>query len=326
MLAFVPMLFVSIGYQRAEQGRPGLRHDLHLGHPGVRAEDRLDGRLGHHRRRRPGDGQPRPGRRPVRVPAVQRRTASAANPTSGWVLLVGRRSGSCSMTYICYSRHRAVRAHPAGPARPSSWSCCVIFAVTALVKVVPATAPPAQSIDPSLVVVQPVRHRLVHRRSPRHAPDAVHLLGLGHRGLGQRGDQGPDKTPGRAAVISTVLLLVTYALVTLAAQSFAGVGDTGHRARQPGQLRRRALACSARRSSAAAGFGTRHGHLLILMVLTSAAASHADDDPADRPHHAVDGVYKAMPEPFARMHPRYLTPTRLDVCDGRRLDRCCTPA
>ena len=36
-----------------------------------------------------------------------------------------------------------------------------------------------------------------------------------------------DKTPGRAAIISTVLLLATYALVTVAAQSFAGIGTTG---------------------------------------------------------------------------------------------------
>ena len=35
--------------QRAEQGRPGLRHHVHLGHPRVRAEDRLGRRLGHRR-------------------------------------------------------------------------------------------------------------------------------------------------------------------------------------------------------------------------------------------------------------------------------------
>ena len=58
--------------QRAEQGRPGLRHHVHLGDARVRAEDRLGGRLGHRRGRRAGDGQPGPGRGPVRVPAVQR--------------------------------------------------------------------------------------------------------------------------------------------------------------------------------------------------------------------------------------------------------------
>ena len=37
----------------------------------------------------------------------------------------------------------------------------------------------------------------------------------------------PSRTPGRAAVISTVLLLVTYALVSVAAIAFAGVGTEG---------------------------------------------------------------------------------------------------
>ena len=37
----------------------------------------------------------------------------------------------------------------------------------------------------------------------------------------------PAKTPGRAAILSTVLLLVTYTLVSTAAVAFAGVGTTG---------------------------------------------------------------------------------------------------
>lgn len=36
-----------------------------------------------------------------------------------------------------------------------------------------------------------------------------------------------DRTPGRAAVISTVILLLVYLMVTTSAQSFAGVGDKG---------------------------------------------------------------------------------------------------
>ena len=44
----------------------------------------------------------------------------------------------------------------------------------------------------------------------------------------------PGKTPGRAAVISTVLLLVTYATVTIAAVAFAGVGTDGIGLGNPG--------------------------------------------------------------------------------------------
>ncbi len=36
------------------------------------------------------------------------------------------------------------------------------------------------------------------------------------------------KTPGRAAIISTLILLVTYALVITSIQAFAGVGTTGN--------------------------------------------------------------------------------------------------
>ncbi|MBJ7385635.1 MAG: APC family permease, partial [Mycolicibacterium sp.] len=37
----------------------------------------------------------------------------------------------------------------------------------------------------------------------------------------------PEKTPGRAAVITTLILVFTYVLVAYAVQSFAGFGDTG---------------------------------------------------------------------------------------------------
>ena len=37
----------------------------------------------------------------------------------------------------------------------------------------------------------------------------------------------PSKTPGRAAVLSTLLLLVTYVLVSVATVAFAGIGTEG---------------------------------------------------------------------------------------------------
>ena len=58
--------------QGDELRRPRLRHHLHLGRAGLRAEDRLVGRLGHRGRRPSGHGQPGPDRRPVRLPPLQR--------------------------------------------------------------------------------------------------------------------------------------------------------------------------------------------------------------------------------------------------------------
>ena len=37
----------------------------------------------------------------------------------------------------------------------------------------------------------------------------------------------PKRIPGRAAVLTTLILLVTYVGVTVAAMSYAGLGDTG---------------------------------------------------------------------------------------------------
>ena len=65
----------------------------------------------------------------------------------------------------------------------------------------------------------------------------------------------PTKTPGRAAVISTVLLLTTYALVTLAAQSFAGVGAKGIGLDNDATTAATSSPSSARRSSATARSG-----------------------------------------------------------------------
>jgi len=50
----------------------------------------------------------------------------------------------------------------------------------------------------------------------------VHLLGLGHGGRDDEECDGPAKTPGRAAILSTVLLLAIYAGVSISAVAFAG--------------------------------------------------------------------------------------------------------
>ena len=49
--------------------------------------------------------------------------------------------------------------------------------------------------------------------------------------------------------------------------------------------------------------------LLVLSVLSSAAASTQNDHPADRAHLAGHGCHKALPSSFAKIHPKYLTPT-----------------
>ena len=116
------------------------------------------------------------------------------------------------------------------------------------------------------------------------------------------------RNPGRAAVISTLVLLVTYLLVTTSAQAFAGVGTKGIGLQNPDN--------SGDVLSVLGGsvFGTKGGGwflsgLLILMVLSSAAASTLTTIlPTARTSLSM-AVYRSIPKHFARIHRKYLTPT-----------------
>ena len=132
--------------------------------------------------------------------------------------------------------------------------------------------------------------------------------------------EDPTRTPGRAAIISTVMLLVTYTLVTLAAQSFAGIGDKGiglGNTDNAGDV----LSVLGKAVFGSGGFGTIMSHLLILMVLTSAAASTQTTIlPTARTSLSM-AAYRALPKAFAKIHPRHLTPSGLDRGVRRRVDR-----
>jgi len=125
----------------------------------------------------------------------------------------------------------------------------------------------------------------------------------------------PGTTPGRAAVISTFLLLATYALVAVAAVAFAGVGTEGIGLGNPD---------NAADAFAAIGpdlFGTsiigKIGLVLLAAsILTSASASTQTTIlPTARTTLSM-GVYKALPSSFAKIHRRYLTPTVATIVMG----------
>jgi amino acid transporter len=118
----------------------------------------------------------------------------------------------------------------------------------------------------------------------------------------------PEKTPGRAAVISTLLLLATYAVVSTASVAFAGVGTKGV-----------GLGNAANSADVFSAIGPQLfgnsviGHILMLLlaasILTSASASTQTTIlPTARTSLSM-AVYKAIPAKFARIHPKYLTPT-----------------
>ncbi|TQK42926.1 amino acid transporter [Streptomyces sp. SLBN-118] len=124
-----------------------------------------------------------------------------------------------------------------------------------------------------------------------------------------------ERTPGRAAVISTVLLLLIYLLVTTSAQAFAGIGEKGIGLANPdnsGDV----LGSFGDEVFGTEGFGGFLSKLLVLMVLTSAAASTQTTIlPTARTSFSM-ATHKALPEVFARVHPRFLTPTWSTVAMG----------
>ncbi|WP_228718505.1 amino acid permease [Kitasatospora acidiphila] len=114
-------------------------------------------------------------------------------------------------------------------------------------------------------------------------------------------------TPGRAVVISTVLLLFVFGLVATSAQAFAGVGTRGiglGNSASSGDV----LSGLGGTVFGSEGAGRFLGKLLILMVLTSAAASTQTTIlPMARTVFSM-AAHKAVPSQFARLHRRYLTP------------------
>jgi amino acid transporter len=110
-------------------------------------------------------------------------------------------------------------------------------------------------------------------------------------------------TPGLAAVVSTLVLLTTYVIVSVAAQAYIGVGDTGLGLSNP---EHQDDILSDLGHVVLGGVGTK---LLLLAVLTSAAASTQTTIlPTARTALSM-AVHGAAPVTFGRVHRRYQTPT-----------------
>jgi amino acid transporter len=102
--------------------------------------------------------------------------------------------------------------------------------------------------------------------------------------------------PGRAAVMSTFLLLLVYVTVSASAQSFAGTHFLINNQND------------VLSSLGGAVFGSPLDKLLILAVLTSASASTQTTIlPTARTTLSM-ARFGAIPKAFGRIHPRFLTP------------------
>ena len=115
----------------------------------------------------------------------------------------------------------------------------------------------------------------------------------------------PTEQPGRATIIATLVLVGTYVIVTIAAQSLHGaafLADQGE-----GDVFA-ALASQV--------LGSPLDKLLIIAILTSAAASTQTTIlPTARTALSM-GAKGALPSMWARVHPRFQTPTNATIWMG----------
>jgi len=113
--------------------------------------------------------------------------------------------------------------------------------------------------------------------------------------------KNPAKTPGRAALLSTVILLVTYVAVTVAAMAYAGLGDTGM------GLANDANAEDVFFAVKDALFGPWAWLLVVAVMISAVSSTQTTILPTARGTLAM-AAYKALPARFARVHPRFHTP------------------
>jgi amino acid transporter len=233
------------------------------------------------------------------------------NATSGWVLLVGI-GWIVVMTYICY-RGIEVSAWFQRILLTVEVAMLVVLSVTALVRVGNGHHP-AGSVTPSFGWLLPT-----HLTFSAFVSGLILMLFIywGWDTAVSINEETKDKakTPGRAAIISTIMLLVTYAIVIFSVQAFAGIGSKGiGLGNQANQFD--VLSVLGGAIFGGGGLGTFLSRLLILMVLTSASASTQTTIlPTARTTLSM-AAYKAIPKAFAKIHPRYLTPTVSTIVMG----------
>ncbi|HET6997913.1 MAG TPA: APC family permease [Solirubrobacterales bacterium] len=169
-----------------------------------------------------------------------------------------------------------------------------LFAIVALVKVYAGDAPDT-SIDPSLSWLNPFA------LSPSEISAGMLLAvfiywGWDTTATVNEETEDPGEAPGKATVVSTLILLGIYVIVAVAAQAYAGV---------EGLIENQEDVLSSLGTEV---FGSPLDKILIIAVLTSAAASTQTTIlPTARTTLSMARSH-AMPGSLGKVHPRFLTP------------------
>jgi amino acid transporter len=203
-----------------------------------------------------------------------------------WILL---------MTWICY---RGIELSARVQQLLLSFEIVMlgIFATVAIIDVY--TGSPGHSIEPSASWFNPFDMRF-------HDLVVAMLLGIfiywgWDSGVAVNEEsEDPNEGPGRAAVVSTLLLVAIYLYVTAGAQAYHGTAFLANEENASDVL-------NALGKGVLGSVGVK---FLIVAVLTSAAASTQTTIlPTARTTLSM-AHWKAIPGVIGRVHPRYLTPT-----------------
>jgi amino acid transporter len=215
------------------------------------------------------------------------------------------------MTYICY-RGIEVSARLQYGLLGIEVATLVAFAIFALVKVYADDAP--AGLKPSLDWLSPSGLSLTAIVSATLIAVFIYWGWDTAVSINEESDD-PATTPGRAAVLSTVLLLLTYALVSVATIAFAGVGTDGSGLGNEDNADD-VFAAMGHEVFGGGAVGWIMVHLLAICVLTSASASTQTTILPTARSSLSMAAFKAIPGRFAKIHPRYLTPTESTVWMG----------
>jgi amino acid transporter len=234
------------------------------------------------------------------------------NAASNWVLLVGI-FWIVAMTYICFVGIE-ISANFQKALLGIELTMLAVLSIVALVKVGNGSAPVGHLV-PSWSWFNPFSIS-----SPSAFINGVTLMLFIYWGWDttvsiNEETANPETVPGRAAVLSTVVLLVTYLLVVVSTQSFAGLGTKGvglgNTANQNDVLSGLGSAVFG-----TSGFGSVLSHLLLLMVLSSAAASTQTTIlPTARTTLSM-AVYKSIPAKFGTVSRKHMTPAVSTIAMG----------
>jgi amino acid transporter len=212
------------------------------------------------------------------------------------------------LTWICY-RGIELSARTQLVLLVLELSALAVFAIVALVRV--AVDPPVGAVAFSLDWLNPLSIVDANGSFDSSALAAAMLVtlfiywGWDTTATVNEESANPTESPGRATVTSTVILVLTYVLVSIAVQSWAGV-------------ERLAAAGDSDVFSTIASevLGSPLDKLVILAVLSSAAASTQTTIlPTARTAFSM-GARGALPRMWADVHPTFQTPTNATIWMG----------